>query len=141
MLLHGSVLFAAVSEGERRPLRITAGNISGKLFVGLAHPFSGDQNHRRADDQHRADHIEDGGADTAGGGQRRTGSVLNIRAQTACLSFVNPNSYAFIVSACVLIGRSDLELYRLLQQIVTSLTASVFCQQRTLCGSQKGTRF
>ena len=48
-----------------------------ELALG-AHALLGDQQHSRADDQNRAEDIEDGGADAAGGGKLCTRLVLNV---------------------------------------------------------------
>ena len=51
---------------------------SQELTIGIAHALLGDQQHHGAHHQDRAEDIEDGGAHAAGGGQERTGLVLDL---------------------------------------------------------------
>ena len=55
-----------------------------ELALG-AHALLGDQQHSRAEDQNRAEDIEDGGADAAGGGKLCAGVVYHIGGQGAVI--------------------------------------------------------
>ena len=49
-----------------------------ELTIGIVHALLGDQQDDRAQHQDSAQYIEDGGAHAAGGGQERTGLVLDL---------------------------------------------------------------
>ena len=55
--------------------------VSGKLALH-AHALLGDQQHSRAQDQDGAEHIEDGGAHAASGGQLGAGVIGNLDCQS-----------------------------------------------------------
>ena len=67
----------------------------GKLLAPL-HAFFGHQEHRRANGQDAADHIEHGGTDTTGGGHFGAGFVFNLNFA------VRYGSFAKLHVACVI---------------------------------------